>query len=227
MDWDHDVKPNWDAAKPSVQAKWPKFTEEDVRRMEGRKNWLEDRLHEVYGLSPAEQKKQIDEWFAGWKKPEHTPSEADKPSVERDVPAQPAVEAKAAIEYEPAVEPKAAVLARDAEPAVLAIEAVPARDAIVGVKAEPYRPAVLAEPGIPARPAVKAEPAVKGKAEVMAEPAVEAKAAVPAKPAYPKSDKATDWKKPEPAKPVVPAAEFKPAYPSYTDHPNPNKPTKA
>ena len=51
MNWDH-VARMWKRAKGKIQEKWDKLTDDDLKIVEGRRDWLEDSIQHRYGFSP-------------------------------------------------------------------------------------------------------------------------------------------------------------------------------
>lgn len=61
MNWDI-VQGNWLQLKGSVQEKWADLTDDDIQKLDGKKDQLAGKLQERYGIARDEAEKQIDEW---------------------------------------------------------------------------------------------------------------------------------------------------------------------
>ena len=62
MNWDV-VKGNWKQFKGQVKEKWGKLTDDDLTAINGRRDQLEGKIQERYGLAKDQAKKQIDDWY--------------------------------------------------------------------------------------------------------------------------------------------------------------------
>jgi len=63
MDWNR-VQGNWKQVAGKVKAKWGKLTDDDLTTINGRREQLEGKIQERYGLAKDQARKEIDDWFA-------------------------------------------------------------------------------------------------------------------------------------------------------------------
>jgi uncharacterized protein YjbJ (UPF0337 family) len=63
MSWE-DIQANWDYLRESVKAKWVELTDDDLKKVAGRRDWLISMLRERYGLARADAELEIDEFFS-------------------------------------------------------------------------------------------------------------------------------------------------------------------
>src|SRR5262245_48753261 len=63
MDWNR-VEGNWKQAKGKVKEKWGQLTDDDLDVIAGRREQLEGRIQERYGLAKDQVRKDVDNWFA-------------------------------------------------------------------------------------------------------------------------------------------------------------------
>ncbi|MFK8252282.1 CsbD family protein [Ancylobacter terrae] len=61
MNWDR-IEGNWKQVKGQVRQQWGKLTDDDLARMNGKRQELEGVLQERYGLAKDEANRQIDDW---------------------------------------------------------------------------------------------------------------------------------------------------------------------
>lgn len=61
MNWDI-VQGNWLQFKGTLKEKWGDLTDDDIRKLDGRKDQLAGAIQERYGLGKEEAERQIDEW---------------------------------------------------------------------------------------------------------------------------------------------------------------------
>jgi uncharacterized protein YjbJ (UPF0337 family) len=54
----------WGQVKGQVKSKWAKFTDDDLKMLEGKKDELVGKIQERYGVLKDEAEKQVDEWIA-------------------------------------------------------------------------------------------------------------------------------------------------------------------
>lgn len=59
MNWDR-IEGNWKQMTGNVKAQWGKLTDDDLTQIAGRREALEGKLQERYGLAKDEVKKQVD-----------------------------------------------------------------------------------------------------------------------------------------------------------------------
>jgi uncharacterized protein YjbJ (UPF0337 family) len=63
MDWNR-VEGNWKQFAGKVKAKWGKLTDDDLTTINGRREQLEGKIQERYGVAKDQARKEIDDWFA-------------------------------------------------------------------------------------------------------------------------------------------------------------------
>ena len=63
MDWNR-VEGNWKQFAGKVKAKWGKLTDDDLATINGRREQLEGKIQERYGLAKDQARKEVDDWFA-------------------------------------------------------------------------------------------------------------------------------------------------------------------
>jgi uncharacterized protein YjbJ (UPF0337 family) len=63
MDWNR-VEGNWKQVKGQVKEKWGKLTDDDLTVINGRRDQLEGKIQERYGVAKDQAQKQIDDWYA-------------------------------------------------------------------------------------------------------------------------------------------------------------------
>jgi uncharacterized protein YjbJ (UPF0337 family) len=61
MNWDQ-VQGNWKQFKGQAQANWGKLTDDDMDRIEGKRDQLVGRIQEAYGIGKDEAEREVDEW---------------------------------------------------------------------------------------------------------------------------------------------------------------------
>jgi uncharacterized protein YjbJ (UPF0337 family) len=64
MDWDK-VEGNWKQFKGQIQQKWGHLTDDDLEGISGRREQLEGKIQERYGIEWVEVKKEVDHWLKG------------------------------------------------------------------------------------------------------------------------------------------------------------------
>jgi uncharacterized protein YjbJ (UPF0337 family) len=64
MDWNR-VEGNWKQAKGKVKEQWGKLTDDDLTFIDGKRDQLEGRIQERYGIQKDIARKQIDDWAQG------------------------------------------------------------------------------------------------------------------------------------------------------------------
>jgi uncharacterized protein YjbJ (UPF0337 family) len=62
MDWNR-IEGNWKQAKGQVKEKWGKLTDDELDKMNGRRDQLEGKIQERYGIAKDQAKKDVDTWF--------------------------------------------------------------------------------------------------------------------------------------------------------------------
>jgi uncharacterized protein YjbJ (UPF0337 family) len=60
--WDQ-IEKGWQKFKHSAVERWGKLTDEDLAEIDGRRDLLELRIHEVYGCDHDQAHKEVDEWL--------------------------------------------------------------------------------------------------------------------------------------------------------------------
>ena len=61
----HGLEPlegNWKQAKGKVKEKWGKLTDDDLDRVNGKREQLEGMIQERYGIAKDKVKKDLDDW---------------------------------------------------------------------------------------------------------------------------------------------------------------------
>ena len=62
MDWNR-VEGNWKQVKGKVKEKWGKLTDDDLTAINSRREELEGKIQQHYGLAKDQAKKQVDDWY--------------------------------------------------------------------------------------------------------------------------------------------------------------------
>ena len=62
MDWDR-VSGNWKQFTGKVKEKWGRLTDDDLTTINGRRDQLEGRLQERYGIAKDQVRKDVDDWL--------------------------------------------------------------------------------------------------------------------------------------------------------------------
>jgi uncharacterized protein YjbJ (UPF0337 family) len=62
MDWNR-VEGNWKQAKGTVEEKWGNLTDDDLTAIAGRRDQLEGKIQERYGLAKDMVRKDVDDWL--------------------------------------------------------------------------------------------------------------------------------------------------------------------
>jgi len=62
MDWNR-IEGNWKQIKGQVKGKWGKLTDDELDKMNGRRDQLEGKIQERYGIAKDQAKKDVDTWF--------------------------------------------------------------------------------------------------------------------------------------------------------------------
>jgi uncharacterized protein YjbJ (UPF0337 family) len=62
MDWNR-VQGNWKQVAGKVKAKWGKLTDDDLTAINGRREELEGKIQERYGIAKDQARKDVDAWF--------------------------------------------------------------------------------------------------------------------------------------------------------------------
>ena len=66
MDWNR-VEGSWKQVKGAVKANWGKLTDDDLDLINGRREQLEGKLQERYGLAVDQIRKDVDTWYSAQK----------------------------------------------------------------------------------------------------------------------------------------------------------------
>ena len=66
MNWDQ-IETNWLTFKGELRHNWIKLTDEDITRINGRREELAARLRERYGFGKAEAEREISAWIRAQK----------------------------------------------------------------------------------------------------------------------------------------------------------------
>lgn len=61
MNWDR-IEGNWKQLTGNVKAQWGRLTDDDLAQIAGRREMLEGKLQERYGLARDEVKRQVDKF---------------------------------------------------------------------------------------------------------------------------------------------------------------------
>lgn len=61
MNWDQ-IKGNWTEYKGKIKAKWGDLTDDDLDRMEGKRDELVGKIQQRYGVTKEEAEQQVKGW---------------------------------------------------------------------------------------------------------------------------------------------------------------------
>ena len=61
MDWDR-IEGNWKQFKRKAKERWGKLTDSDLAVIHGRRDRLEDKIHQRYGFAMEHVRKEVDDW---------------------------------------------------------------------------------------------------------------------------------------------------------------------
>jgi uncharacterized protein YjbJ (UPF0337 family) len=64
MNWDQ-IKGNWKQLKGKARTKWGDLTDDDLDRIEGRRETMVGVIQERYGRAKEEAEREVDEWTSG------------------------------------------------------------------------------------------------------------------------------------------------------------------
>jgi uncharacterized protein YjbJ (UPF0337 family) len=64
MDWDR-VQGSWKQLTGGVKEKWGKLTDDDLTAINGRRDQLEGKIQERYGIAKDQVRKDVDDWLNG------------------------------------------------------------------------------------------------------------------------------------------------------------------
>lgn len=62
MDW-NQIEGDWKRLKGHVKEKWGQLTDDEIDKINGRREELESKIQERYGIARDKAKKQVDAWF--------------------------------------------------------------------------------------------------------------------------------------------------------------------
>jgi uncharacterized protein YjbJ (UPF0337 family) len=62
MDWDR-IEGNWKQAKGQVREKWAQLTDNDLEQVNGRRDQLEGKIQERYGIAKDRVRLEVDAWL--------------------------------------------------------------------------------------------------------------------------------------------------------------------
>jgi uncharacterized protein YjbJ (UPF0337 family) len=62
MDWNR-IEGNWKQAKGTVKEKWGQLTDDDLTQINGRREQLEGKIQQRYGLAKDMARKDVDDWL--------------------------------------------------------------------------------------------------------------------------------------------------------------------
>jgi uncharacterized protein YjbJ (UPF0337 family) len=62
MNWDR-IEGNWKQFSGKVKEKWGDLTDDDITKINGRRDQLEGKLQERYGYQKDQVKKEVDDWL--------------------------------------------------------------------------------------------------------------------------------------------------------------------
>jgi uncharacterized protein YjbJ (UPF0337 family) len=66
MDWNR-VEGNWKQVKGTVKQKWGQLTDDDLTAINGKRDQLEGKIQERYGIAKDQARKDVDAWFGAQK----------------------------------------------------------------------------------------------------------------------------------------------------------------
>jgi len=62
MDWNR-IEGNWKQAKGKVREKWGQLTDDDLAQINGKRDQLEGKIQQRYGLARDMVRKDVDDWL--------------------------------------------------------------------------------------------------------------------------------------------------------------------
>lgn len=62
MDWNR-VEGNWKQFKGKVKEQWGDLTDDDLDQIDGKRQVLEGRIQERYGIAKDQVERDVDDWF--------------------------------------------------------------------------------------------------------------------------------------------------------------------
>ena len=63
MDWNR-VEGNWKQTKGKIKEKWVQLTDDDLAQINGRRDQLEGKIQERYGLAKDRARKDVEDWLS-------------------------------------------------------------------------------------------------------------------------------------------------------------------
>ena len=66
MDWNRD-EGSWKELQGKVKGRWGELTDDDLTEINGKRDQLEGRLQQRYGLAKDQVRKDVDGWFSALK----------------------------------------------------------------------------------------------------------------------------------------------------------------
>ena len=63
MDWNR-VEGNWKQTKGKIKEKWCQLTDDDLTQIDGRRDQLEGKIQERYGLAKDRARKDVEDWLS-------------------------------------------------------------------------------------------------------------------------------------------------------------------
>ena len=63
MDWNR-VEGNWKQVKGKVKEKWGNLTDDDLTTINSKRDQLEGKIQERYGIARKQVRKDVDAWYA-------------------------------------------------------------------------------------------------------------------------------------------------------------------
>jgi uncharacterized protein YjbJ (UPF0337 family) len=64
MDWDR-IAGNWKQFTGKAKEQWGKLTDDDLMKIEGKREHLEGKIQEHYGYGKDQVRKEVDKWLGG------------------------------------------------------------------------------------------------------------------------------------------------------------------
>ena len=62
MQWSR-IEKNWQQVRQKIKAKWERLSDDDLDAINGRREHLEDKIHEHYGFASDHVRKEVDDWL--------------------------------------------------------------------------------------------------------------------------------------------------------------------
>ena len=63
MDWNR-LEGSWKQSKGKIKEKWGQLTDDDLTQINGRRDQLEGKLQERYGLAKDRARKDVEDWLS-------------------------------------------------------------------------------------------------------------------------------------------------------------------